>query len=506
MISTKTDQIDFLLDGSEVTIGRDLSSIVHLSGIGISRYHASITLSQKHPVLHDLESTFGVRVNSVLLKGSVELNDGDLLTIGTHAFVVSLNNTMLSLCCSSAITDEIRIKAPGGDQGLRIGRDCENEISLSHPMVSRLHATVSYGTSDRLTIHDHKSTNGTFVNGYRVSDCGLYDGDIIQIGPCRLLIDQGKVIRFDDKNRIRIEVCGVSVKRDGAVLLNNVNISIPPGEFVVILGPSGAGKSTLIDALTGKIKPSSGEVYANGLPLQKFLNAFASSIGYVSQDTVLYKELTVGEIFKEQSLLRLPHDATDQERTSRVNEVIDLLDLSKVVLCRVGHLSGGEARRVLLGVELLSSPAIIFLDEPLSGLDPGLVRRFMLLFRKISDQGHTLILITHNLDQLELCDHVIFLNRGESVFQGSPSELGSVFNTTSIAEIYRNGMDRRRIAHIHGMRPRAPPQRSHFLRHSFCVLRRARNAGHIGAGCRKLTGDGSADAAPGASHQGDLAR
>lgn len=429
------ETLKFALDGSEILLGRDPSCEICLSGIGISRRHASISLHKSNPVISDLQSTFGVRLNGTALRAPEVLRNGDILTIGVRSFAVKIGDDCLTL-------DEIRqdekpdIPEIDDAQSLNIGREPNCQIQLAHPLVSRLHAKATRLQDGSFLVVDNRSTNGTFINGRSVSSGRLSEGDVLQIGPYRLFVDDGKLIRADDSNRIRIEVTGLGVRRGGVSLLSDISLSFLPGEFIALLGPSGAGKSTLVRALTGRIKTDAGEVYANGLPLGRFLEAFASSIGYVSQENLLYQELTVEETFFEQSLLRLPRDSTRSERQARIDEVIELLDLKRVAHRRISRLSGGEAKRVHLGIELLSSPALIFLDEPLAGLDPGLVRRFMRLFRRISDRGHTLVLITHTLEQLELCDKAVFLNRGRVVFQGPPSELETTFNAKSLAGVY----------------------------------------------------------------------
>lgn len=228
-----------------------------------------------------------------------------------------------------------------------------------------------------------------------------------------------------------------------------MSLSVEPGQFVAILGPSGAGKSTLAYALTGQVAPDSGEVFLNAMPLKQFSSAFRTTIGYVSQHDFLPRELTVAEIFDEQSRLRLPADSSAHERRRRIDEVIELLELGAVRTKQVRNLSGGEAKRVHLGIELLASPALILLDEPLAGLDFGLIRSFMGLFRAISDRGHTVLLTTHTLEQIERCDKVLFVNRGCLVYQGAPAGMGPAFGVTGIAEVYEK-VKRENITRPHG--------------------------------------------------------
>jgi hypothetical protein len=116
--------------------------------------------------------------------------------------------------------------------------------------------------------------------------------------------------------------------------------------------------------------------------------------------------------------------------------VLKILDISHLTGRRIHALSGGEAKRVHVGIELLSSPTILFLDEPLAGLDPGLVHKFMQLFRSLCDRGHTLLLTTHTLEQIELCGKILFVSRGRIVFDGTPDEARAALGVKSLAGMY----------------------------------------------------------------------
>jgi ABC-type multidrug transport system ATPase subunit len=224
-------------------------------------------------------------------------------------------------------------------------------------------------------------------------------------------------------------------------LLNDCSFHINPGEFIGVLGPSGAGKSTLLKVLTGQIAHTSGALLFNGLPFRTYYQALRSAIGFVAQENLLHNELTVGETFSQQSILRLPRDSLKVERSERIRETLSFLDITHCAGRQVSSLSGGEAKRVHLGIELLSSPALIFLDEPLAGLDFGLIRKFMLLFRRICDEGHTVVLTTHTLEQIELCNRIFFLHNGKLLFQESPDNIRHRFGVTDLSDVYEKAKD-----------------------------------------------------------------
>jgi ABC transport system ATP-binding/permease protein len=435
-IDTK-ETIRFPLDGTTITLGRDPSCTVPLEGMGISRRHAAIELVSASCTITDQQSSFGLRVNGLPVERHV-LADNDVITIGVREFKVGLSGSDLLLTPFSEPGGSTLAVSPSdaNKKVISIGRDVGADVALVHPLVSRRHASVERTPGGNFFLTDHGSANGTFVNGKSITHCVIDEGDIIQVGPYRLFIEHGRIIRADDGNRIRLEAFDVSVRTRHAVLLDHVTITVPAGEFVAVLGMSGAGKSTLVRALCGRQRIDGGVIYANRLPLKQFLSAFTANIGYVAQENLLHAKLTVAETFAEQCLIRLPRDSTPLERKARIDEVVGLLDLDRVAHRQVNRLSGGEAKRVHLGVELLASPALIVLDEPLAGLDPGLVRKFMQLFRRICDRGYTLLMTTHTLEQIEFCDRLVFMHRGRVVFGGQPSELESAFGTRTLADVY----------------------------------------------------------------------
>jgi|WetSurMetagenome_2_1015567.scaffolds.fasta_scaffold00008_21 ABC transport system ATP-binding/permease protein len=431
-------QSDFVFPRTEraVTIGRDPSCDVPLRGIGASRTHAILHIGSRAIVIEDCRSTFGTRVNGNPVSRA-ELGDGAVITAGVAKFRIDIddrNVTLVPFHDAEIPPEDATYGRTPAD--VAIGRDPSNTVCLPHPLVSRFHATFRAEGDARYSIEDHGSTNGTFVNGKAVRTSVLDEGDVVQVGPYRFFLDAGALKQTQDFNRIRIEAFNVGVTRGKATLVDDVSLSMEPGEFVAILGPSGAGKSTLANALTGQIPLSSGEVYYNGLPMRTFCSAFNSTIGFVSQHNLLRSELTVLETFTEQSILRLPRDSMPAEHRERIREVMELLELSALAKRKIGDLSGGEAKRVHFGMELLSSPTVIFLDEPLAGLDPGLTHKFMELFRSICDKGHTILLTTHTLEQIELCNRILFVSRGKLLFAGSPKELRGSFGTVILADVY----------------------------------------------------------------------
>lgn len=420
----------------KIILGRDPSCNIPLKGIGVSRFHACVDCSSSTVWIEDCNSTFGTRIDDIPVKKS-PLHNNAVITTGVAKFKVSItDNTVSFFPVHELVQDNNKEVAVEPGKVFTIGRDPSNTICLPHPLVSRFHATVKKLADQKLHIEDCKSTNATFVNGKPTHGAILNEGDIIQIGSFRFFVSNQTLQQAQDFNRIKIEAFNLCVRRGRSRLINQISLSIEPGEFVAILGPSGAGKSTLAHALTGQTSLESGNVFYNGLPMRTFCSAFNSAIGFVSQQNLLRTELTVEETFTEQSILRLPKDSLLAEHRERIHEVMTLLDLTNLKKRRISHLSGGEAKRVHFGIELLSSPTIIFLDEPLAGLDPGLTFKFMELFRAICDKGHTILLTTHTLEQIDLCNKIFFVSSGQLVFSGSPQEIRNVVGSSNLSDVY----------------------------------------------------------------------
>ncbi|HMS42242.1 MAG TPA: ATP-binding cassette domain-containing protein, partial [Pyrinomonadaceae bacterium] len=219
-------------------------------------------------------------------------------------------------------------------------------------------------------------------------------------------------------------------------LLDDVSLSIMPNEFVGLLGPSGAGKSTFMDALNGMRPASSGNVLVNNADLYQNLDAIKQSIGYVPQDDIIHRELTVYRTLYYVAKLRLSGDVSRKEIDQIVDEVMDVTGLSERRDVPINQLSGGQRKRVSIAVELVTKPSVIYLDEPTSGLDPATEEKIMVLFRQIAESGRTVILTTHAMENVKLFDKIVLLMRGKLVFYGDPQGALDHVGAKSFKELY----------------------------------------------------------------------
>jgi len=236
----------------------------------------------------------------------------------------------------------------------------------------------------------------------------------------------------------RIELRGLSkCVRGGRQVLHDVGFTIEPGELVALAGASGAGKSTLLDAIAGVRPADEGTVLYNGVDYYRNLAAYRSSLGYVPQEDIIHRELSLASTLRYSADLRLPPDTPRAEIARAVADALDVLDLTERARVRVGALSGGQRKRASIAVELLTRPHVFFLDEPTSGLDPATGAELMRQLRRLADTGRTVVLTTHTPDDIAICDKVVFLARdGHLAFVGTPERAKQHFDVDAYEEVY----------------------------------------------------------------------
>jgi ABC-type multidrug transport system ATPase subunit len=234
----------------------------------------------------------------------------------------------------------------------------------------------------------------------------------------------------------RLDVQGLEQRGGGRKLLDDVRLSVLPGECVGLLGPSGSGKSTLLKACCGLTHPSAGKVLLDGQDLHTHRDAWRSRVGYVPQDDIIHQELTVEGAITYAARLRLPRLSKDAI-AGAVTRVIAQVGLAERARVRIAKLSGGQRKRASVAVELLAKPAILFLDEPTSGQDPHLEESMMQLFRELARHGTTVVVTTHAMANVELLDLVVLLKDGHVVYVGPPTELLAFFDSRSYEGVFK---------------------------------------------------------------------
>jgi ABC-type multidrug transport system ATPase subunit/pSer/pThr/pTyr-binding forkhead associated (FHA) protein len=478
------------LNKDVIRLGRDPDSevVIDADAAVVSRRHAEIRRQGAQFVIVDLKSFNGTLVNDQRVVEPAELYDGDRIQLGVGgpqlrvvdrehpapahraAQRVGTPSTPAAAAIPSAFghiaqmaqrqtivgTGALADRTPANQNSqllvqrsfqnhpqLSVGRATANDIRLDGLQISNHHARFACAAG-AVSVEDSGSTNGVYVNGERISGKRAVQlSDVIQIGPFVLQADaQQGVAVYDTRSKTRIDAINIAklvTNRAGGgtiKLLDDVGLTIQPNEFVGLLGPSGAGKSTLMDSLNGMRPATSGHVLINNLDLYRHLDSLKQSIGYVPQDDIIHRELTVFRTLYYVARLRLSSDISGKEIDQIVNEVMDVTGLSERRDVQVGQLSGGQRKRVSIAVELITKPSVIFLDEPTSGLDPSTEEKIMKLFRQIAESGRTVILTTHAMENVRLFDKIVVLMRGKLVFYGTPQEALAHVKAESFKDLY----------------------------------------------------------------------
>lgn len=477
----------FALKNDRTLLGRDAAADIPIDAAGaiVSRHHAEIRRQDDGSfVVSDLNSFNGTVVNDRRITQPTILHDGDRvqLAAGGPVFRFSISNsTRIEVKGPPpAALPAAEIPKPAGSSSLaaevglhtiisrsraeptptsnarllfertfdrtielRVGRGPENDIQLDGLLISKYHARF-IKTPQGVLIEDARSTNGVYVNGERISGRRmLLSPDVVQIGSFVFRTDPARGIAvFDTRSKTRIDAVGITeivsqrAEPGSRMLLDEVSLAIEPNEFVGVLGPSGAGKSVLVKALNGLRHTTRGRILINNLELYQHLDSLKQSIGYVPQDDVIHRELTVYRTLYYVARLRLSRDVPANEIDQIIGEVLDVTGLADRRDVLVSQLSGGQRKRVSIAVELLTKPSVIFLDEPTSGLDPATEERIMKLFRQIAESGHTVVLTTHAMENVRLFDRIVLLLRGKLIFYGTPAEALEFVGATNFIELY----------------------------------------------------------------------
>ena len=215
--------------------------------------------------------------------------------------------------------------------------------------------------------------------------------------------------------------------------VKSLNLKIPDKSIFGMLGPNGAGKTTTIKMLTCLIQPTSGSATVGGYDIRKNPNEVRNLLGMVPQQVSLYKDLTIME---NSQMCADFYGVPRNERDSRIEDLMELVDIKYAKDKRVSQLSGGQKQKASLVASLVHRPEILFLDEPTIGLDPTTKRTLWDLIRELNDNGHTIILCSHDMHEVDmLCDNVGIINTGNLVAYDTPQGLKD-----SLLENNRNEM------------------------------------------------------------------
>jgi ABC-type multidrug transport system ATPase subunit len=421
-----------------VTIGRDPSADVVVDHPRVSRRHATLEFRDGAWVFRDAGSSNGslhggARIGELRVDGPTEVwlglpNDGAPLLLEPMAPAVSrapaTPDPRHGLGDAGQIGSMGRLSAVHalGSSEVRIGRAPDNDVVIDDLRASRYHALVRRLATERFELHDLDSHNGTFLNHRRVSGAALGDGDVVTIAGHSFRFRAGRLEEYQDLGATWLAASDISVLADGRALLHDVALAVPPSTLVALAGPSGSGKTTLINALSGRRPPDRGQVWYAGQAIYSALDDMSQRIGYVPQTDILHGELSVRRALLYAAELRFPDDVSRSERTQRVDEVMRELGLEGRADLPVERLSGGQRKRVSVGLELLTRPSLLFLDEPTSGLDPANEATVVALLNELAQGGRIIVVATHSIETIRRSDRVLFMAAGGHLSYFGPPE------------------------------------------------------------------------------------
>jgi ABC-type multidrug transport system ATPase subunit len=438
-----------LREGSFVA-GRSAEADFELAHVEISRQHCRFTWDGNVCLVEDLGSVRGTRVNGQRIEAVTTLNPGDQVGVGPAIIVFGLGAppSVVPVPEKPASAPAIAQMLVGGkpadriavDRPLVFGREPGLDVVLNDPGVSRRHASAAPGQRGGIVVTDLNSTAGSFVNGHRFDSHELTIGDRLQVGPFCFQFDGHALNRVANAAGGTIRADHVVMRAGALTILDDIALTIPASRFVGIIGPSGAGKSSLLTTLSGLRAPNRGNVLVNGRNI--YSGHEPQSFGFVPQEDIVHGELTVNQALRFSAWLRLPAGTPQREIDKLLFQTMEQLGLSPHARKHISQLSGGQRKRVSVGVELLAKPAILFLDEPSSGLDPATEFQLMELLRDLADTGCTIVCTTHVMENAYLMDQIIVLVGGCLAFQGSAQATREYFGVQKLTGLYDRLADR----------------------------------------------------------------
>jgi ABC-2 type transport system ATP-binding protein len=236
----------------------------------------------------------------------------------------------------------------------------------------------------------------------------------------------------ETNNMFAINVTNLTKKFGDFTAVNGISFTVPRGEIFGFLGPNGAGKTTTIRMLLGLLTPSGGSAQVVGYDVAKESEALRRRIGYMSQKFSLYNDLRVEENLNFYGGIYGVRGKKLKERKKYILEMAGLVGREREM---TRNLSGGWKQRLALGVAIVHEPEVLFLDEPTAGVDPTSRRAFWELIYDLAEQGTTILVTTHYMDEAEHCQNLVFIQRGHLVAQGSPEQVKSSQMRGDVIEI-----------------------------------------------------------------------
>ncbi len=431
------------------SLGRSANSAVAFpDDPSCSRNQANIERSGDRFSIDNLSETAGLTVNNRPASKS-DLTSGDVLRFANQTLTIEIvRDGGRQSYKPPARVNFAPTRLSHDLQIMRLDRDASKAVGsviyLDHPTVSRRHARFLLDRNGP-GVEDLGSTNGTRVNGRLItSRVALRPGDEIGIGVFTLSYDGTDLLAQETAAGAELRGLFVSKRvvrkasQPPQTLLDHVSVTVRPGTLVCIVGASGSGKTTLMNILSGRKRPSEGEVLLGNRNVHLSFDLLKQDMAYVPQVDILHDFLTLRQALEFAALLRLPRDLEGTARQRIVEESAESVGLSHRLDLKIGSLSGGQRKRASLAIEIMSRPRLLFLDEVTSGLDESTDREIMALLKRLVRRGMTIVCVTHTLANiLNYADEVVVMGEGGILtFAGSPNAALTFFGITQLGEVF----------------------------------------------------------------------
>ena len=423
-------------------IGSDSSCDIRISNNRVSRNHCQVIFSKENGLkIVDLNSSNGTYLNGIKLKAgntySLNLKDQVQLA-GVSGIIISVGSENTQ---SKGLEDQKNIlELFNNTDMIVVGRDSSCDLRINDTRISRRHASIKKITNDKFLLKDLDSLNWIYVNGSKVNGSRtISKKDNIFLGKYLLKID-GRAKDLSDE--LAISAIGIEKvypnQKKGKKALHKMDISVPSRSLLAIMGPSGCGKSTLLKSLNGESPPTKGKVLIFNQDLISNYEYLKTQIGYVPQDDIVHKQLTVEQSLYFAAKLRIANINND-DINIKIDQILSELNISHIKKNLISDISGGQRKRVSIAIELLTDPMLLFLDEPTSPLDPQTIEDFLNILKKLSENGTTVIMVTHKPEDLDYMDEVIFMadnNGGKIVYYGDSTKYKDYFNVNNAVSVF----------------------------------------------------------------------
>lgn len=432
---------------------------IELKSMIVSRNHGTITCVDGKWYFTDSGSKNGTYYNGIKTGSkALQLKNGDILRIDSADIENPEERGVWMLFTTEAMGSKWNSIELNKENTI-FGRDEDQcDVVFPFPYISGRHMGIKK-YNDKHYVIDYDSKAGTWLNNIAVHGSKeIREKDLITICNCLLVFTGNKII-YNIPDNINGKITNEAYKKvfvsadiksrkvpdksghGKKELIRDIKLEIEKGTLVALIGGAGAGKSTVMDCLNGRdCEGMEGTVEVNGTDLITNIERLKYLIGVVPQFDDLRDILTVEQEITHAAKHGLPNDIKKSEINDRVTATLQMLGIENVRKNKIGKCSGGERKRVNIGIELVADKQFLCMDEPDAGLDPGNKRRlFELLQRLAHEEGRTIITIIHDVSDIELFDKVIILNKVDNVgrlaFVGKPDEVKEYFNA-EIKDVY----------------------------------------------------------------------